>query len=158
LGKLQRDQRVNFTNFEVVPGNLSLPFLPHLKPASAPNYGKVGAGKTGVFTYERSTIYGGAGSATRFRYGCAFPITGIPTSCVVTVRRTCYSFAIDDLETVTYSLPYNATNNLTMALTPDFPYAYECANDTLVAKSLIGLPVDLYIDEFIHAQWMKLAI
>jgi hypothetical protein len=44
-----------------------------------------------------------------------------------------------------------------MALTPDFPYAYLCANETLVAKSLIGLPVDLYIDEYIHAQEARLA-
>jgi hypothetical protein len=137
---------------------LSLPLIPHLRPASAPNYGKVPAGKTGGFIYERSTIYGGTGRAVRFRYGCAFPITGIPTSCVVTVRRTCFSFPLDDYETVTYSLPYNATKDLTMALTPDFPYAYECTNDTLVAKSSIGLPVDLFIDEYIHAQEMKLAI
>jgi hypothetical protein len=156
LGPLKNDQKVDFTNWQVVAGNQTTEF-PHLQPYSPPNYGKLPAGKVGVFSYEEGGPEGGGGYLVSFYYGCACPLTGAPVSCTVTLLRTCYATTSTQppITNEPCTLSYTATSNGSLTLSQTFPRKYWCLNDTLVATSLLGTPVDLYIDEYIHAEARK---
>jgi hypothetical protein len=157
LGPLQYDQKVDFTNWQVAAGNQTNITLPHLRPYSPPNYGKLPAGELGVFRYEQGGPQGGGGYLVSFYYGCACPKTGAPISCNVALLRTCYGTTSTEppITKEAYSLSYTATKNGSLTLSQTFPRKYWCLNDTLVATSLVGEPVDLFIDEYIHAEARK---
>jgi hypothetical protein len=94
------------------------------------------------------------------RFGCALPLTSIPVGCTVTITSTC-AVNIDSggvtTQTTTTSYHYDGLLNATLASlglglsTPGF----SCYNNTMSAKSALGVPVDLYIDEVLHGNYVR---
>jgi hypothetical protein len=154
VGPVGEYQRINWTNFENTVNK-----VPFVKPASAANFAKLPAGKRGIITFDlqsdpdRPQRFGGFLSS--FRYACALPLTSIPISCSVKVAETCETIAADGFGRVTQTsitnFRYNASLTSGLVRSSSYPpYTYFCTNATFSAKSVLGTPVDLYVDEVLH--------
>jgi hypothetical protein len=131
-----------------------------VKPASKPKFAKLAAGKTGILAYNFDAPVGNyvGGFLKTMRFACALPLTIIPVACKVTVATTCTAsggFDPNQVETTVTSYRYAGGLNATLAsLTPGLPTQFSCFNNTITAKSLLGAPVDLYLDEVLHGNWV----
>jgi hypothetical protein len=133
--------------------------VPFVKPVSAANFAKLPAGKKGIITFDlesnpdRALRFGGFLSS--FRYACAFPLTSIPISCNVKVAETCEIVSTDGFgrvsQTSIANFRYNASLTSGLVRSSSYPTnTYFCTNATFSAKSVLGTPVDLYLDEVLH--------
>jgi hypothetical protein len=160
VGPIGNYQRTNFTNFVNVADNIPRSLLPLVRPVSKPKFAKLAAGKTGVLAYDFGSPSGNGlgGFLKTMAFACALPLTIIPIACKVTVATTCTTgpdFDPNHVETTVTSYRYAGGLNATLAsLTPGLPTQFSCLNNTIVAKSLLGAPVDLYIDEVLHGNWI----
>jgi hypothetical protein len=143
---------MNYTDFENIANS-----IPLVKPASKPNFAKLPAGRTGTLEFDISleppfTRIGGYLSS--FRYACALPLTSLPVPCSVTVSETCILSAAETpyrYQTDTTTFRYNGTLKSDLAQSqPRLPRPFLCVNATIRAKSALGTPVDLYLDEVLH--------
>jgi hypothetical protein len=161
VGPIGNYQKTNWTNFVNVADNIPLPLLPIVKPVSKPKFAKLAAGKTGVLAYDFASpnSNGIGGFLKTMRFACALPLTSIPVGCTITIASTC-SVTIDSsgvtTKTTVTTYRYGGGFNSTLAsLQPSLPYRFTCLNNTISAKSLLGVPVDLYIDEVLHGSWVS---
>lgn len=129
-----------------------------MKAVSKPNFAKLAAGKTGILAYDFNLTGKALGGFLKtMRYACALPLTSIPIACTVTIATTCSDELGPDritTKTTVTSYRYDAGLNATMvSLEPGLSSLFTCFNSSISAKSHLGGPVELYIDEVLHGRY-----
>ncbi|KAF1818482.1 uncharacterized protein K489DRAFT_95220 [Dissoconium aciculare CBS 342.82] len=108
----------------------------------------------GICSHEQGGARGGGSYPVSFYYGYADRTTGAPTSCNILYASTCKVQSSQELSiTAEHStLTYLAASGGNLTLCQTLPRKFACYNYSLVTTWLFGRPVNLFVNDYIHAE------